>query len=952
MTDMIHGFIKTGVRPIAELDATMISYRHARTGLELIWLSRDEENKTFGIAFETLPENDTGVFHILEHSVLCGSEKYPLKEPFVALMKSSMNTFLNAMTYPDKTLYPISSRNGKDFMNLISVYLDAVFAPMIYRKSEIFRQEGWHCAFDEDGSANFNGVVYNEMKGVYSDPDEISDYAINRALFPDTPYRFDYGGDPACIPQLTYEDFLDAHRRFYSPSNACVFLDGKLDIDAVLKLMDEDYLSVMPVGTRVAPPPVQAPVNAGLVRTSYEVATAEEEEGHTRLILAGVIGDCSQREKIVAMDILCDLLCESNHSPLSRALLQSGLVEDVNMSVQDDLMQPYVKLEIKNLAEENADSVEKLARNTLCRIAQEGLDPSALNAAIANTEFQMKERDYGSYPQGIILCMQALGSRLHGLDPASELEVNALFESLKQKAGEGYFEALIKDILLDNPHACKLLLLPSHTLNEARAEAEAQRVAAKLDLLTEAEIAALKDEEERLIAWQQSEDEAEMPALTLEDINAEPEIDPCEIREIDGIRALLHPMTHNGICYCRVYFDVNGLSEAQLSDLSLLCYLLGKLDTSKYTAAALINRTRGLYGSFGYSVISYAEMDNAKHSDVKLVAAFSTLSENIDAALDLAIHILRETKFDNAAAIHEIIRQHQLDLYKFIMTRGSTAASARIKAAYSADGVVDECCGGIKYYRYLQTLDQSNNFMRLRTLADDLLCRENLVVSFTGDIPALSLKSLHVFPEARVPGFDAKLAPWGAIHEGIVIPSDVAFAARGGDIFADGGQYSSRMALASHIITLDYLWNRVRVQGGAYGVRMSVSDIGVCACASFRDPSAARSLDVYAHCGEYLSEAVQHETDLTGAIIGTIADASPQLSVRLRGRRSDARYFKKIDAAGLRDRRRALLKTKPNDLREIATTLTRALNENESVCVIGAREQIEACEGLKDIYIL
>ncbi len=949
---MIHGFIKTNEQVVGELDATMISYRHERTGLEVIWLSRDEENKTFGIAFETLPENDTGVFHILEHSVLCGSDRYPLKEPFVALMKSSMNTFLNAMTYPDKTLYPISSRNGKDFMNLISVYLDAVFAPLIYRKPEIFRQEGWHCAFDEDGSACFNGVVYNEMKGVYSDPDEICDYAINRALFPDTPYRFDYGGDPVHIPELTYEAFLDAHRRFYSPSNACVFLDGRLDINAVLKLLDEDYLRVLPVGARIAPPPLQAPVNAGLVRAEYEVATPEEEEGQARLILSNVICDCSEREKIIATDILCDLLCESNHSPLSRVLLQSGLVEDVNMSVQDDLMQPYVKLEMKNLKKEDADRVEALVHDTLTRIAQDGIDAAMLDAAIANTEFKMKERNYGSYPQGIILCMQVLGSRLHGLDPAAELEVNALFESLRKKAREGCFEALIRDVLLGNPHGCKLLLLPSHTLGEVRSEAEAQRVTGRLSVLSEAEVKALKNEEAQLIAWQQSEDSAEMPALTLGDIDAEPDIDPSEVRDINGLRVLLHPIAHNGICYCRIYFDVNGLTEAQLSDLSLLCYLLGKLDTGKYSAAELVNLTRSTFGSFGYFVTGYAADGDAKDNNVKLVAFFSTLSENVDAALELLIHILRETKLDDTAAIHEIIRQHRLDLYNLVLMRGSMAAASRIRAAYSVDGVVDECCGGINYYKYLKSLDRAEDFTHLRSLADRLLSRKNLVMSFTGDIPELSLKALDAFPEMRLQAFDAVLVPWGAVHEGIVIPSDVAFAARGGNILANGGSYDSRMALAAHIISLDYLWNRVRVQGGAYGVQLGVSDVGICSCTSFRDPSAARSLDVYAHCGEYLDEAMQRETDLTGAIIGTVSDASPQLSYSLRGRREDARYLKHVSADMLRRRRRELLGTKPADLQRIAAMLTSALNEGESVCVIGAREQIEACEGLKDMFVL
>ena len=963
----MHGFKKTNEYPIPELDGTLQEYTHEKTGLELVWLERDEENKTFAIAFETLPSDDTGVFHILEHSTLCGSEKYPVKEPFVELMKFSMNTFLNAMTFPDKTVYPISSKNDKDYMNLVSVYLDAVFNPMIYEKSEIFGQEGWHYEFGEDGSVCYNGVVFNEMKGVYSDPDELAETAINEALFPDTPYHCSYGGDPACIPDLTYDKFLEAHRKFYSPSNAYVFVDGSVNIEAVLELLDSEYLKNYEKGERLAPPAVQSPIK-NEVNTRFQVSSASEEEGATRLVLGNVIGTYSEREKIIGMEILAEILCGSNEAPLSLAVLESGLAEDINMSVEEDLIQPYVKLELKNIPDGKVSQASELVKSTLEHVADQGIDRELLDAAIANMEFRMMERDYGEYPQGLVLCFQTLGSWLYGGSPAANLQVGDVFKSLKERALDGYFENLIDEILVSNPHNCKVVMSPSHTLGEEREAAEINRLTRELDALEEVDIEKLYHAQEALAEWQMSEDEPEklamMPELKLSDIDTKPEQIPSEITEFGGVQIIKHPIGHNGICYINLYFGVNGLGEEELSQLSLICDLLGKLDTSIYSTAKLTNLIRTTYGQLQFSVSGFAHENEIKTCQTKLCASFSTLTENVDRAIELALHILTETKFDNSSAIIDITRQRFLEMYQEINMSGSMAALSRLAASSSAVGVVNECTSGIAYYQYLKATVRDDDFSGLPKLIARVIDRDNLVASFTGDIPKLTGSAFDDIPshEGSVNGSAnsetgstsecESIKPWGTLREGIVIPSDISFAALGANLVNEGSKFSSIMMLASHIISLEYLWNVIRVQGGAYGTGLTISETGFCGCYSYRDPSAAESLRAYQRTGEYLLEVAKSGADLEGAIIGTIASASPLLTTRMKGMNADANYFKGVSYDTLCERRRQILECTCEDLKEDGETLMRVLGDKAGICVIGSSDQIDACDGIDQVVSL
>ena len=501
ISNHIHGFTVTKQLPLPELNAVLYQMTHDKTGLGLVWLKRDEENKTFGIAFETLPWDDTGVFHILEHSVLCGSDKYPVKEPFVELMKSSMNTFLNAMTFQDKTMYPISSRNDKDFVNLMRVYLDAVFCPLIYSKPEIFYQEGWHYELDENGNASYKGVVFNEMKGAYASADRQVRGGLNRLLFPESPYGYESGGDPSSIPNLTYEAFIDSHRRFYAPSNAYVFLDGDLDIENTLGIINDEYLCNYEKTERMAPPVMQ-PAVCNEAEAEYELAPGEALEGKTRLSFGKVIGTFADREKLIATEILSEVLCGTNQSPLPKAILSAGLAEEVNMRLNDGMLQPWLMLDIKNIKDENLAAVEAKISEVLTSLAETGLDHAQLEAVMANTEFKLRERDFGRYPQGLIFGFNVMESWLYGGEPEANLEVGNLFVELKQKMENGYFEALIRELLLANPHSAKITLRPSYTAGEARRAAEQARLAKETAAWTESDKAAVAARQETLIAWQ------------------------------------------------------------------------------------------------------------------------------------------------------------------------------------------------------------------------------------------------------------------------------------------------------------------------------------------------------------------------------------------------------------------------------------------------------------------
>lgn len=957
MNTPLHGFTEFRQAPLPELDATLHEMEHAQTGARLVWLERDEANMTFGIAFPTLPGDDTGVFHILEHSVLCGSDRYPVKEPFVELLKHSMNTFLNALTFPDKTLYPISSRNPKDFLTLMRVYLDAVFHPAIYHNPAIFRQEGWRYEFDADGTPHYKGVVFNEMKGAFSDADELETNALNRALFPDTPYRYVSGGDPACIPDLSYEQFLAAHRRFYAPSNALIFLDGAVDLDAVLRVLDEEYLRSFARSERTVFPPLQAPVDGGVQRIEYEVASEAEEPGRTRLGYGFVLGSYADRETLVAAQVLAEVLAGDNESPLCRAVLSRQLARDLMLRVYDSVAQPWLQMEITDLNAENAAAAEQAVFDELRCLAEQGIDCTKLEAALARREFEMRERDFGPYTPGVGLCMQTLESWLYGGQPEANLQVGDLFDSLRAKMREGYFEDLLRRIFLQNPHKAKVVLTPSHTAGEARRQAEAERLTREAAAWTQADRAALQQEQRELDAWQQTPDSPEalatLPSLTLADLPAAPTDLPLETVTLAGVPVLRHRVKTRGIVYLTFYFDADGLRPEQMSELGYLCQLLGHLPTRHYTAEQLNDRIRLTCGELRFYATAYAIPGETGRCHVKLCLNLSALEPKLAAALDLAAEVLTTTDLSAEPAARDILRQLRTQRMQNCIMAGHNVGIGRLAAQFSADGAAQEYLTGFAGYQWVKAQEAHWDWPALRPALQELLdaiaCQARLTLAVTTDHDLAGQAAARLaaaLPEGVAAPEATALAPWGARREGIAIPADIAFACCGGDFRRAGQGYTGAWQLASKLLGLEYLWNAVRVQGGAYGTGLAVRDTGLAACWSYRDPRGVQSLETYSRCADFLRQFCRESRDLTGLIIGAVSDSEPLLSPQAQGTTADTWYWQGVDYAERCRRRKALLSATPDTLLALADALETALQGG--VCVVGGRPQLEAC-GLDSI---
>ncbi|MDD6042173.1 MAG: insulinase family protein [Eubacteriaceae bacterium] len=954
INDMTHGFTVNRIRPVSELSAQLIEMTHDKTGLQLAWLKRDEENKTFGIAFKTLPFDDTGVFHILEHSVLGGSEKYKVKEPFVELLKSSMNTFLNAMTFPDKTLYPVSSRNDKDFINLVRVYLDAVFSPLIYSKPEIFYQEGWHYEVDEAGEVSYKGVVFNEMKGAMSGVEDLEEAALNKALFPDSPYRYNSGGDPASIPDLSYENFIECHKKFYSPSNGRIFLDGNMDIDIILKIIDEEYLGKSERGEYISGPEMQLPVDGGVQEISYELGQEEDEKGRTRMSWGRVFAGFDEREKTVAMHILSDVLCGSNQSPLCKAVLSQGLAEAVSMGVYDGTAQSWVKIEAVNINDDNREEVEKLIFSQLEKIADEGIDPKQIEASMAGLEYSARERDYGSTPQGLVFGMQMLDNWLYGGDPIEKLEIGDLFVNLRGKMKEGYFEKLIREVILDNPHRAKVIMVPSKTIGEERRRREEERITAETSKWTEKMREKIIQSQEALIEWQNSVDSEEalasLPHLQPEDIDPVPETLPTEEGEYKNIKTLYHDINCSGITNFSMFFDADDLEEEEISLLSFLTDILGKMKTRQHSEEELDNEIRLIFGGLSFYVSSHMVRDNRDECRIKLGVSFGTLEENVDKAIPLVVEILTQTLLDGETTALDILKQLKTKYFRSIVMSGSSMGISRISAQNSAVGVSNECAGGYRYYRWLEKNEGNWNWAelseKLSGLINRIVCSNRLTLTLTGGtrelLSSVAAQLYASLPE-RGPRTQLKsvLRPWKPKKEGIAVPTDISFACAGGVLEGFDG-FNGRMRIASKIITFAYLWNMVRVQGGAYGTGFSIRQDGITTSHSYRDPSAAKSLQTYKGTADFLEKFAAENDDISGFIIGAISDVLPLTTPRTRGMKADAHYFAQVTYEYREKLLKEMLETKPSDLMELADNI-RKTYENSGICVIGSREQLESC---------
>lgn len=943
---VLQGFVVDYSQPLPELKATLHRMHHAATRADLIWLDREDDNKTFAIAFKTLPQDSTGVFHILEHSVLCGSEKYPVKEPFVDMLKSSMQTFMNAFTFPDKTMYPFSSRNDRDFLNLMDVYLDAVFHPLSVTDPHAFLQEGWHYEL-EDGVLKRNGVVYNEMKGAYASPDSILMYEMERALYPDNCYGFESGGHPDHITELTYEEYLASHRRYYHPSNARIVLDGSVDLEQVLAKLEEylgayDYLRVD------ADIPMQAPVTTEEVTACYEVDGGIE--GKTILAQGWVTGDFSQFERNTALSVLTTLLCSGNESPLKKALLEKGLCEDVEFSREDGIQQNYLMLVCRNTDPEKKELLWQTVEDTLRGLAEQGLDRKRLHALLNRLEFTTREKDFGSMSRGVVYAMTALEPWLYGGDPAQNLCCDAVFASLRQQIDLGGFEALLNEVFLANPHYARVTLLPSTTLGEEKRLAEEQRCREILASWDEATIVRVTEEFTLLRQRQEREDSPEqkatLPRLKLSDLRRQVRPMALEVRELEGRPLLSHPQETDGIIYLELYFSLEDKSPEELTELSFLCSVLGQLATGEYTVPELRSAIEGNLGRLSVGHTVHARFGQRESCQPRLVVSLSLLEHRKEEGLHLMNQVLHHTKFDDETTLRSLLRQQRLAMEQRMVESGNAYAAQRAGRGLSAKGYAEDQLQGLAKLRWLQRMDKDTSCSlgdRLAALAEGLFDRSRLVVSAAGtrDEQWLS-RIVELFSDGAPMGAPVTYALPEDTALGLQIPAEVGFAARVSNLLAMGEDYTGVGRVAAQMLTFGYLWNTVRVKGGAYGTGMSVTADGSLRLTSYRDPRCGDTLACFDRTGEALREACRGGEDLENCIISTIGEMEPLLSPRSAAVLDNSLYFNGRTDEDRQRIRSQVLDTTREELMAFSRVLDKAVDHSVR-CVFGGKASLDGC---------
>lgn len=975
LNQRVHGFIVTDVQPLPEINGTAFILKHELSGAKLMHLANDDANKAFSIAFRTPPQDDTGVFHILEHSVLCGSDKFPVKEPFVDLLKSSMQTFLNAMTFSDKTMYPVASTNEQDLFNLMDVYLDAVFHPAIYHKKAVFEQEGWHYELEEAEAQEgrdpvrklvYNGVVFNEMKGALSDSSSVLYDELQKALFPDTAYAFESGGTPEGIPTLTYEGYLDEHRRHYQLSNSYTVLYGDLDIERALAWLDERYFTPVheeelrnqeerreadadPLLPRAIE--AQAPVcNLGLtkaMRTAPENAVAG----------AGfVIGDAGQRTRIMATDILLDALFGSNEAPMKRAMLDSGIAEDVSAFVADAMKQPFVVIQLKKQQDETAADLVPTIEREIAKLLDVGLSKDLIEAAISHEEFVMREHDFG-LADGVAHAMNCLAGWLYDDSLATTyLRYEDDFRFLREALEGAYFDDLARSLFLQNNHRASVAVVPTQSdddnvlrtqldaLQASMPEADLNAIVEEVDVLREMQMAPDSDEAK-----------ATLPRLTTHDIDNAPAETPLDVVDDTPMRCLRHHIQTHGIAYAYRYFDATRVSFEELPYVSLLALVLGKLGTARHSAAEIDTLVQGKLGNLSFFTDLYERVDDPAVTDLKFVVSSSALESNAAWLATLPREIMHETDFTDTAKIRDLVAQNVIYLEQSFAGAGHSRAMARVRSYYSRAGLILEQLSNVDFYRFAKDLlenweEQSKDLPAILSgLAARLFADDACVISLTGSDEAIasfwakdSRCCAGAFPAADAQKKLVVPTPV-ARNEAFIVPSDVTYSSVGYDRRLLNQPYTGAWAVASRALTYDFLWNEVRVKGGAYGVGFGATYSGNMRFYSYRDPHIDETIERFEQSAAYLRAFNPSKTEMDGFVVSSTAGFDTPKKARELARRQAGQYFAGIPTDQRDLTRSQIIEASVDTIRGLADAV-QATADKKLVCVFGNKEIIESAK--------
>ena len=945
-------------KTIEEMQSEGIVLEHKKTKARLFLVSNDDENKVFCIGFRTPPDNDCGLPHILEHSVLCGSDKFPLKDPFVELVKGSLNTFLNAMTYPDKTVYPVASCNDKDFQNLMDVYMDAVLHPNIYKEEKIFRQEGWHYELEsKDAPLIYNGVVYNEMKGAYSSPESLLDSVTQKTLFPDTCYGKDSGGDPVHIPELSYEKFLDFHRTYYHPSNSYIYLYGDMDMAEKLAWLDEEYLShyeERPVDSSIREQKAfEKPVECEF---SYSITDGESEENATYLSVNTVVGDDLDPKLYVAFQILEYTLLDAPGAPLKQALIDAGIGKDILGGYESGILQPFFSVIAKDANKEQKGEFLAIVKGTLRKLADQGINRKSLLAGMNYFEFKYREADYGSAPKGLMYGLQCLDSWLYDGDPMTHLCYQETFDFLKKEVENGYFEQLIKDYLLDNPFEAVIVVAPEKNLTAKEDEKLAKKLADYKASLSEEELEKLVCATRELKEYQDTpstpEILAKIPLLTREDIDKKAETFFWTEKEEDGIKVLHHNFFTSGIGYLKILFNTSVLPQEDLPYAGLLKSVLGSISTEHYSYSDLTSEIHLNSGGMDFSVTSYANLQDAEQFTGAFVASIRVLYDKLDFGFTMLEEILNHSVFTDEKRLGEVIQETRSRARMKLENAGHSTAVSRATSYFSATAYYNELTGGTAYYHFLEQLEKDypakkqEIIAKLQEVSRKLFTRSNMLVNYTADekgyekLPeTLKLLSAKLPEESRETY--AFTHPVKNVNEGLKTSAQVDYVARCGNFRDAGLAYTGALKILQVILSYDYLWLNIRVKGGAYGCMSGFGRSGEGYLVSYRDPNLKETNEIYEGIPAYLEQFDPDERDMTKYVIGTISNLDAPLTPSVKGSRGLSAYLSGVTEEMMQTERDQVLQATKEDIRALAAHV-RAVLQTGSFCVVGNEEKIEA----------
>lgn len=937
--------------------------RHKKSGARIAVLSNNDDNKVFYIGFRTPPEDETGVPHIIEHTTLCGSKKFPVKDPFIELAKGSLNTFLNAMTYPDKTVYPVASCNDQDFKNLMDVYLDAVFNPNITKYEEIFKQEGWHYELTgKDDELKINGVVYNEMKGAYSSPDEVLSSQIYRSLFPDNTYSKDSGGNPEYIPKLTYEAYLDFYHKYYHPSNSYIYLYGDMDVVERLEWLDKEYLSLYDykkVNSEINKQPAFDEIKN--VEAQYSITMDDSQENKTYLSYNRVVGDSLDEMLYQAFDVLDYALVSSPGAPVKQALIDAGIGDDVYGSYDAGILQPVFSFVAKNANASQADEFESIIENTLKEVIKTGINKEALLAGINSSEFKFREADFGQFPKGLLFGLNCLDSWLFDdMKPFIHLECLGTFAKLRKAVDTDYFEKLIQEYLLDNTHGSSVTVKPKRGLGNEREEALAKELSDYKASLSDEEIKKLIEDTEHLKKYQEEpssdEDLRKLPMLTRADMkkNAMP-FSNIEDELLD-VKVVRHDIESNGIDYISFLFDAGDFAQSELGYLGFFTNALGLVSTEKYSYTDLANATNIYTGGISTGTASHPDIKDRNNFVFKFEVKLKVLEKNLDKALELMEQMLLSSDFTDTKRLGELVAQIKARLQANLSSSGHLVAAMRSMSSFSRYALYQDELKGVAFYRSIchieKELSESPKSVsdKLAAIAKKLFARNRMLISFTGNNeaygnakPSLE-KVIAGFNKMSAVGNQAEVH-FNTAKEAFIDASQIQYVAKTGDFICEGYEYTGALRLLRIILSYDYLWINVRVKGGAYGCMNTFLRSGESYFVSYRDPNLSDTLDVYDRIPEYIKSFSPDERDMTKYIIGTFSALDTPMNPEAKGSRSLSAYLEGITYEQIQKERNEILNAQPEDIRRLAD-LVEAVLKKDSICVIGNENMIKESAGL------